>query len=180
MGVLLCGPHTRVNFSDWILEQEKGCCSINQSKSSYILARHYIQKSSVKKHAFLRSPDIWHWVRKKLRSLECLSETPSPGGLACISQPARFTYRCQNNQHVWIFPPLLFIMMVKIWKKNTGHLATDHHSFLYLSIVLLYLNLQLSDSWLTWQRPFNYNKSICCECGGNSTVIHGDWFPDYW
>lgn len=93
---LLCGSHTRVNISYWILEQEKGCCSINQPKSSYILARHYIQKSSIRKHGFPRIPDIWYTFRKKLRILECLSETPSPGGLACISQPARFTYRYQS------------------------------------------------------------------------------------
>lgn len=94
--VLLCGPHTRVNFSDWILKQEKGCYSMKQPKSSYILVRYYIQKTSVRKHALPRSPTIWYWVRKKLRSLKCLSEAPSPGGLTCISQPVIFTSRYQS------------------------------------------------------------------------------------
>lgn len=38
------------------------------------------------------------------------------------------------------------LIMVKRRRKTTGHLVTDHHSYFYLSEVLLYLILQISDS----------------------------------
>lgn len=94
---LLSDLHARVNFSDWILEQEKGCCNIQPPKKTYFLARHQIQKSFMRKHAVPNCPDTWYWARKKSWEVwNVCQKHRSPHGLAFISQPARFAYRCQS------------------------------------------------------------------------------------